>query len=234
MPRQPFLPVFSKNPTAETLIGGGAIGKRPALELIIGQCLLTWPIVEAEMGLLLGQLLGTQSEAAIAVFQVLRRATGQREALIAAIEHQYDLKLHERELLFAIVDVHKSIEAARNALAHGHFGISEAYPDIMLWTTAENYISYKTHFHLAGHLLDAESKKEHLEKIFFYSEADLKSVFESIDYAGKMWVEAINWIRTFGPQREKLYHQLCDQSRIAEALKTLRQKNNPSTQPRSP
>jgi len=234
MPRQPFWPLFSKNPKAQTVIGASAIGKRPTLETIIGQCLLMWPTVEAEMALLLVQILGAQSDAAIAVFQVLRRATGQREALIAAIENNLDLEPIERELLFVMIDDHKSIESDWNALAHGHIGFSEACPDIILWTISENYISYKSHFHLHDALLSAESKNEFIERGFFYRDTDLKSILESINYANYMWVEAINWLRVFGPQREKLYRQLFDQPRIAQAIEIRRQKNTRSTQPQSP
>jgi hypothetical protein len=69
------------------------------------------------MGNLLGLLLGTESDAALEVFLSLRRSSGQKDALNAVSKH----KLKNNDLLTfrALMRVYSSLEAERNALAHG-------------------------------------------------------------------------------------------------------------------
>jgi hypothetical protein len=122
MPRQPLLPIIQQNPGGRFEIGTHSLGQRPELEELIAKCLMAWPPTEAEMALLLAHLLGAgQSEAVLAVFHSLRRSSAQREAISEAA--RVSIGETERELLSAIMNVHKSIEGERNALTHGHFGI---------------------------------------------------------------------------------------------------------------
>jgi hypothetical protein len=193
---------------------------------------MSWPVVESEMALLLGQLLGINSEAALAVFETLRRSTAQRDAISAAAVIVLDSK--DLELLTAMLDVHKSIEAERNSLAHGHFGIFDKKPDILLWITARDYILLKAKLHLAHVVATTALMDDFASRLSFFRLDDLRKIFESIEYCGHMWPQAINWLQSRMPLRAELYRQLCDQPRIAQALVTLRQKNSPSTQPRSP
>ena len=70
-----------------------------------------WPFVEMELALILGQLLGSPSEAAIAVFQIIRRSTTQRDAIYEAGMHT--LNPDDKDLLKAILAVEQSIESER-------------------------------------------------------------------------------------------------------------------------
>jgi hypothetical protein len=232
MPRQPFAPIRRKYPGGNIQIGASAIGQLPEFETVIAQCLMSWPVVESEMALLLGQLLGINSEAALAVFETLRRSTAQRDAISAAAAIVLDSQ--DLELLTAMLDVHKSIEAERNSLAHGHFGIFDKKPDILLWITARDYILLKAKLHLAHVVATTALMDDFASRLSFFRLDDLRKIFESIDYCGHMWPMGVNWLRTRQPQRDQLFRQLCDQPRIAQALATLRQKNSPATPPQSP
>jgi hypothetical protein len=97
--------------------------------------------VEAEMALYLGELLGTVTASTLAVFQALRRPSGQREAVLAA--GRIELDDRDLELLEAILTVHKATETERTALAHGHFGISESVPDGRIWMNATDYVEIR-------------------------------------------------------------------------------------------
>ena len=46
---------------------------------------VTRPFLEMELALLLGKLLGSPNEAAIAVFQIIRRSSTQRDAILEAV-----------------------------------------------------------------------------------------------------------------------------------------------------
>jgi hypothetical protein len=232
MTRQPFWSVYKKDPVGELTFSAKKLGLRPALKSIIGECLMTWPIAEAEMGLLLGQLLGMPSMAAIAVFQVLRRSANQREAIGAAANTALETK-EDKELISALLYVHKSIEAERNALAHGHFGIHDKFTDMILWITTETYVKFKTETNLANIVLTTQRKLEFYSEVYFYRDSDLRSILSDINAVCEMWASAIIWLRARPPSRAELYLQLCNQSRIAQALDVLRQKNKNATLPES-
>jgi hypothetical protein len=232
MPRQPFYPIFMRNRGGTIELGINALGKLPEFEAIIGKCMMAWPVVEAELALLLGQLLGIVSEATLAVFQTIRRSTAAREAIWAAAEHSLDDAGHE--LIAAMLDVHMAIEKERTALAHGHFGFYEKTPDIILWTNTVTYVQLKAKAFLANVVLTDQAKLELVKEISYYRKTDLEEVYKALDYCGHMWVDAINWLRNHPPLRDQLYQQLCDQPRIRQALEKRRRKNSPSTQPQSP
>jgi hypothetical protein len=231
MPRQPFHPVFVSN-GGGTIEFGHTVGQRPELEAIIGNSLIAWPTVEAEMALLLGQLLGIVSEATLAVFQTLRRSTAQRAAVWAAAQHNSDEA--GRELIAAVLDVHTAIEKERTALAHGHFGYYDKVPDIILWTNTVSYVQLKAKVFLANVPMTDQHKLELIKEVYFYRREDLEEIHKSIQYCGRMWVDTIVWLKTFPPRRDELFRLLCDQPRIQQALEIRRQKNNPSTRPQSP
>lgn len=217
MPRQPFAPIRKRNPGGHITIGTPAIGERPELERIIGNCLMVWPLAESEMALTLGQLLGIGNEAALAVFQTLRRSTAQREAIEAAAEivlkEPDDLKL-----MTALLDAHKSVEAERSALAHGHFGTFDKVPEILLWTTTSTYVQLKAKLHLNGYIVTTELLDDFASRISFYTKDDLTKIYENILYCAAMWPDTINWLRSRAPQRAQLYRQLCSQPRVAREL----------------
>lgn len=223
MSRQPFYPFLKRHPGGQLQIGNHILGKRPELEVIIGNCLMAWPIVEAELGLALGQLLGINNEAALAVFQTLRRSTAQREAVWAAAEATLGIK--DKELFAAMLDVHKSIEANRTMLSHGHFGIYEFLPDGIVCATTRAYVRLKAKLHLANMNFSDAINREFLDDVSFFKKKDLEAIREEIFYCGNMWVEAIRWLRSKPPRRDELYLQLCDQPRIQQALAKPRREN---------
>ena len=233
MPRQPFAPIRKRYPGGNIQIGTHTIGQLPKFEIVIAQCLMAWPVAESEMALVLGQLLGINSEPALAVFQTLRRSSAQREAIFAAANTVLDSK--DLELLTAMLDVHKSIEAERNSLAHGHFGVYDKFPDGMLWMTGQDYITLKAKLNLAKMLFTDAMRDDLFSRISFFKLEDLETISKNIHCCAHMWGEAVNWLRTHRPpQRDELYRQLCGQSRIGRALATLRQKNSLATQSQSP
>lgn len=131
MPRQPFSPIRKRQPGGKVSVGNDIPGRMPELDALIGRCLMIWPPAEAEMALVLGLLLGAENAAAMAVFQSLRRSSSQREAIAEA--GKIRLPPSDQDLLNAVLNVHKSIEAERNALAHGHFGMYSELKDSLLW-----------------------------------------------------------------------------------------------------
>jgi hypothetical protein len=207
-------------------LGTHALRQRPELESIIGNCLMAWPMAEAEMALLLGQLLGAQhSNAALAVFQSLRRSTAQRSAIIAAAE--VALNDTDNELLGAILNVHKAIESERNALTHGHFGVYSRLEDGIIWMETQSYVDTRTRLDRYRGVLSDEELRNLYSSVSFYKAHDLQRIFEDIKELANYWYRFIQYLRSTPTQRAELYRQLCAESRIARELEKLRREKTP-------
>jgi hypothetical protein len=175
--------------------------------VLIGKCLMLWPNAETEMGLILAQLLGTPSPALIAVYQSLRRFTNQFNAIMTAAEHT--LKDEEdQELLAAIFDVHKSIEAERNALAHEHFGTHTNMPDAILWLSTESYVAFKSKHHVARIELTRTGMEDLISSLFVYKENDIQNIYSDITMLCTIWVDTMNWLQAKLSLRDILSRQL--------------------------
>jgi hypothetical protein len=173
MPRQPFLPFFEKNRGGLVDISTQVLGSRPEIELWIAKCIMAWPHADTEMAVLLAQLMGaTESAAALAVYQTLRRATAQYESISAAASVVVtDPK--NRELLDAILNVHESVERERNALTHGHFGTYSLLSDGVLWMNAKTYVDMRTHLELINPQPGAKFIENMYSSIRIYRRPDL-------------------------------------------------------------
>jgi hypothetical protein len=234
MPRQPFKPYADRNRGGQIDIGTQAIEQRPELFSMVGRCLIAWPHVEAEMALVLGQLLGANNAGALAVFQTLRRSIAQRDAISEAAKAS--LNETDCELVFAALNVHKSVEAERNALAHGHLGIYTVLPDMLLWMTTADYITFKSILVLKGDRIYDEEKREKLNsRLWFYRANDFQQIADDINMLGWIWSDLISYLQTPPIElRAALYRQLCDKPHIARELEKLRRDKNPPTLSGSP
>lgn len=230
MPRQPILPALRRQRGGQFDVGTHALRQRPRLESLIANCLMAWPPTEAEMALLLGHLLGAQqSEAALAVFQSLRRSTAQRDAISEAA--RIVLNASDRELLNAILNVHKSIESERNALTHGHFGIYTLLPDALVWMETKTYVDIKARIELVHQVQTDEVLEKFYSAVYFYTEPDLETIFSDIKDIADIWSKFISYLRSSPAPRAELCRQLCDRPRIAQELEKLRREKTPPARP---
>src|SRR5438552_3062442 len=139
MPRQPYLPTFGD---LNYSVGALVLKEHPRLCAAVGQCIAIWSYVDNEMGNLFGLLLGTESDAALEVFLSLRQFRNQREALNAAAKHR--LEGAELLALNAMLRVYGSLEAERNDLSHGCFGICPKDPTILFWIHVKDHVWFQT------------------------------------------------------------------------------------------
>ena len=220
MPKQPYLKVVPNHQGASIDVGVNAIGQRPQLEALVGACLMNWSHVEAEMALLLGQLMRVENAVALVVFQALRQSRTQREAIEGA---------GKIALMAALLNLHKSLETERNALAHGHFGTSTKVPDGLIWMSTGNYISTRVDLSLASNpVWDDPRHLKLLSSVWVYREPDLKKISEDMTELADEWYNFIVYLRMTDPKtRAEKYRQLCDRPHIDRELTILRQKNNP-------
>jgi hypothetical protein len=226
MGRQPFAPFRKRHPGGAMDVGTHSLRKRPELESIIANCLMAWPPAEAEMALILAQLLGSfESEAALAVYHSLRRSSAQRDAISEAARHTLDNR--SRELLSVILAVHKSIEDDRNDLTHGHFGTYSNLLDGILWMGTKAYVDLKTRLELANQVFTDELREETYERMYFYKKDDLERIFESIKEIASIWSDFQKYLRASPALRDALYDLLCARPRILQELENPRRKNTP-------
>jgi hypothetical protein len=215
MPRQPYLQLVSANASNAFSVGTEAIGKRPKLEKLVGDCLIAWPHVEAEMALYLGELLGTETASTLAVFQALRRSGTQRATIFAA--GRIELNAGDLDLLEAILTIHKGIEAERTALAHGHFGVSDNVPDGILWMNTNDYVDLRLALNQKAPN-DAILKKL-LPGLWVYKADDLTAIFKEIKELARIWYNLARYDRSpEGASRAEFYDELIARPRIKTEL----------------
>jgi hypothetical protein len=148
MSRQPYLSVVRAPRGSKIDIGSHVLGQRPKLQSIICDCLLSWPFVEGEMSVIFGCLLNTDNAAAVAVYQTLRRSTNQRDAIISAANAS--LVPQDSELIEAVLLANRSIEADRNAFAHGCFGTSTKLENDLVWQEIDRLRTIQITLHDKG------------------------------------------------------------------------------------
>jgi hypothetical protein len=232
MPRQPFLPFILRNRGGQFNVGTQALQQRPEIELLIANCLMAWPPTEAEMAVLLAYLLGAeQSEAALAVFQSLRRSSAQRDAISEAA--RTILSDTDQELLNAILNAHKRVEAERNALTHGHFGIYSLLADGVVWMDTKTYLDTKVRGELAHQVMTEQFLTQMYSKVYIYKAPDVQTIFENIKDIADIWNKFIQYLRVRAslPLAGGLYRQLCDRPSIAQELTILRREKTPPIPP---
>lgn len=235
MPRQPFLPFLLNNRDGQFNVGPQALQQRPEIELLIANCMMAWPPTEAEMAMLLAHLLGAeQSEAALAVFQSLRRSSAQKEAIREAAA--VTLSDADQELLNAIIAAHSAIEKQRNALAHGHFGTYSLLTDGVVWMETKSFLDTKIKGELGHQTMTAEFLTEMYSNVSIYKAPDVAAIFEDIKDIADIWNKFIHYLRVHQslPLSTGLYRQLCERPRIALELAKHRRGNSPPTPLGSP
>ena len=137
MPRQPYLPTFAHLTYS---VGANVLSNRPDLAEAIGQCVALWGSADNEMGIMFGNLLGTDSEATLEVFLVLRRSGNQLDALGAAAKHK--LAGDEEKIFQVLKRLYSSLEKERNALAHGVFGVCDEQRDVLFWIDIKDHVTF--------------------------------------------------------------------------------------------
>jgi hypothetical protein len=167
----------------------------------------------------------TDSSAMLSVFQILRRSSSQRDAISQAASTSLDLT--QQELLSAILNVHRTIEADRNDLVHGLLGSCDDIKDGILWLQATDQMILRLRFHLEpGFAFDSEVSNDLAQMTFLYRKSDLERIQENVKELWNIWFKFMR-IAQYPTASEEELRQLCDQPRIAQELARMRRKNTP-------
>jgi hypothetical protein len=202
--------------------------KRPELASTLGRVLLAWPHVESHMAVVLGLILGADSEPSLAVYEILRRSSNQRDALEAAAKMK--LSPRDLELLAAILNIHKSIEADRNAFAHGHIGWTDKLPDALLWITTADYVRFSLRAHHGMIDFKSEGYNQLADRTSVYTGQDLAKISSDVRDLWRIWLDLDGYLAgliRFQLSNDQEYSRLCSLPRVAQELAILRHRGAP-------
>lgn len=178
MRRQPFLPTYEGS---SLQIGASLIERIPRLAEVVGRIAINWSGVEVQLSLVLGSMLGVENAAAVAVFLSLRNHRAQRDALRAAADKT--LTDEDREILEAILARHEELDGQRNNVVHGIWGLSEATPDGIVWSSQQSHANMLiTDYHMstAGQLSNDSRVANMTKDLFVVRFDDLASLNQDI------------------------------------------------------
>jgi hypothetical protein len=211
-------------------MGHATHSTRPEHVALIGECLILWPRVESQMATLLAAIMRAQNDTSIAVYLSLRRNTSRDDAILKAA--QFSLDASGIEMLEAILLHSRSLEAERNALSHGHWGMCDQIADGILWASAEDIVLFAIDWK-AKLIKDAKKRysgkefDEFREKIYVYNKRDLISLRKDIS----LLVEIIGHFQSYvasyhgdlpHSSGQEVLSQLSACAPIREALRTIR------------
>jgi hypothetical protein len=185
MPRQPLF----KHPTIQRLardgktfdgptLGSGARLARPEHIAKIGLCLTLWPDIDLQLALLLAALTHADTAPMMAVYSVIRRATGRYEAIRAAAS--VSVNFRGQSIISAIMSFTQTVEGHRNDIAHGHWGIVEEIPDVIVWIHGSHAIST----HVDKRMTDGRGHQYHINfdtsHLFYYKIEHFDEIMKDI------------------------------------------------------
>ena len=211
-PKQPMLPIHKK---AKPTFGIGALEQRPMAAQVIARCIAYWTSVETTTARLLSRLIGTNTDAAIAVYLTLRNNSAKRSALDAAAK----VRLNTKDLILfdALLKYRKSIEKDRNDMAHGVFGIAASIKTGVLWTTTQNYTDYSTRVEKDG--VTEELRNIFHRRVYVYEIGTLEYIACEIEnlerltgiFNGYLLSDSTEW-------KDQRYIEICAEPAIAKEL----------------
>jgi hypothetical protein len=208
MPRQKYLPHFAH---LRYSIGALMLQERPEFCAAIGKCVGFWSFVDNEMGNLFSLVLGTDSEAALAVFLWLRRMRSQIELTKLAPEYKLT-DPEELRVCKALLRRYGSLEGERNDLAHGCYGIAPDNPSILFWIAVQEHVHFQTDAlsKEAKWQMDADRHARLKDKLYVYRQPDFDALYRDMEEFWRAVFYFNGYLRDRkNPQRVAEFQQLC-------------------------
>ena len=227
MPKQPFLPKYSKS---NLTYGPGNIKNRPKIAEAVGRCIMTWSYVDWQMAMLLAAMMKANSEASIAIFLTLKNARAQREVLVAAAE--MTLSGPPREMFDAIMLLYGSLQSQRADLAHGMFGdISSTSDGVMAWIETKNLSKdWIERFHGPNPKntpLEQDDRLAQKRASYVYTLSDLERLENDImELWGIAFAFATKLNNPDSPRAATTLETLCSVPQMERALSQIRDRQN--------
>ena len=173
MPRK-FLDVVP----AETAyyINSDCLAARPELAAVIARCMATWSQIDVELSLTLAGILGTRTDAAVAVYLSIKAANTQRDALRNAA--LTSLGGDELRAFNAVMSLYEVLTKDRNNIAHGIFGVMPDHPRSLIWISSSKHAAWLTRANQRAWNLefDPDPHSHLMQELFIYTLDDLLEI----------------------------------------------------------
>ena len=154
--------------------------QRPKLAPYIGAILMHWNEIESHTGVFLAALLGSEAQTVMNVFLALQTDGGRK----STIDTVTKLKLTENDLS-RFQEIQKDIGSRyseRNKAVHGAWGISEQYPDDLLWyDPRESVAAFPSLVEAQDHNARKTTFDELNKSIRIYTETDFKNIISRFE-----------------------------------------------------
>lgn len=171
----------------------------------------------------------------VAVYTVIRRSTGRTEAIKAAAKITLDEA--GQQLVEALLIFLQSVEGQRNDLAHGHWGVSPAIPEGILWLdgsyTIDFHIKHRQTVIIEGTVLPVDIQSN----LFYYTIKDLDEIRKLIGDVCEALFTLRTYIDSFRDEsqyrtNEEVQTRLNTYAHIRQALARINGDANPPTPPK--
>jgi hypothetical protein len=220
MAKQPFLPTHRGKDTA---VGLGVLENNPTLAALVGRCAFAWTWVDLHLALAMGSLLGVDNKASVAVFASLRNSRAQRDALKAAANTV--LKGEMSEVFAAILNIHSTLDKARNDIVHGVWGASTKLQYAAIWTSLQDMATQTIEsYHQENLPRDPEEVVIRMVRDYFvYPLADIEKTVSEIQALAGLIANFHVQHRYHGrPAAEEALRQLCSESLLQKEMERMR------------
>jgi hypothetical protein len=210
----------SKYPNAGFEFGPGFLENRPVACALIAQIVALGSELDFQFARLFAALMGADTERTIAVFVAIRNARLQRNVLAAAAKSALQSPT-EIEMFNAYVEVARSLENERNALAHGLLGRTDLLPDAVLCVSVEERVK------LMLVMREPPSERQRAAvgalEVYLYEIADLEQTRADIlNFHGLLYDFVSLVSRQPSPSRDELCESIAARSPIREELEAQR------------
>jgi hypothetical protein len=232
-------PLSRVNPNAGVVIGNAGdypLERNPNLLRLSMRVMTAWATLETFITSIFVAILGDNARLGVAIYSSLIAESAQLAAFRAGADIALETRPRERELLEAILRIHKTLGKQRNKVAHWISGYSPELPEATLLTPPAVLI--KLQLDTQAYLDNAMEKgipsagpspKPDLDAIYVYEASDFESTIAQIERLSGHCLKFRRLLRTSGAVTDHEYDRLSRAPDIAPALARLRaQKTLPS------
>jgi len=159
----------------------------------LGSITVMWAEIEAMLGVVFADMLGTEARFGVAVFLALRSEAAQKDVLRAAAELKLPGESAAKLGLF-LKRLRNSADA-RNRVAHGKWGYCLEHPDALVYMDPKDHLRHRSQ-QPAGTALHGRAVAEWMKKepdLVLYRKCDFEAIEAQLGQLqtdlAQLWVE---------------------------------------------
>ena len=220
------------NATGVMKFGPDAMKWNAELMRLIGEIVARWGAIEAQLGIVLANMMRADTEIAMAMFLALESPSAKRDMLDGAASERFSGK--ELLLFQALRILAWRIYKERNLIAHTTWGSIDGLPDALLRVPHKALLKKEAAFsavgfkHTHGIPIDPEKVFLNTELVMVYRAHDFQQICDRAEKIARHLEYFLTWLWI---ANDPVFQRLCNEPDVREVLVHL-QKENPN-QPES-